>query len=122
LLWLAFAYLAAFVAAGVVLLLAGQQRLRPGDPWNGQTLAFQLERTRRAIDSSLVVRSGPLDEGAFVQWVVARRLLGRPLMFQVGPYLCDVALRLSGVDPPVWKTTNKLLVPLGPNSVFLCEP
>ena len=120
--WLAFAYLAAFVAAGVVLLLAGQQRLRPGDPWNGQTLAFQLERTRRAIDSSLVARSGPLDEGAFVQWVVARRLLGQPLMFQVGSNMCDVALRLSGVDPPVWKTTNKLLVPLGPNSVFLCEP
>lgn len=120
--WVAFVYLAVFVVVGIVILLAGQQELRPGDPWNGQNFAFQRERARQAIGSGGVVRSGTMDEGAFVQWVVARRLLDRPLMFQVGSNICDVALRLSGVDPPVWKNTNKLLVPLAPNSVFLCEP
>jgi hypothetical protein len=120
--WVAFVYLAVFVVVGIVILLAGQQELRPGDPWNGQNFAFQRERARQAIGAGGVVRSGTMDEGAFVQWVVARRLLGRPLMFQVGSNVCDLALRLSGVDPPVWKNTNKLLVPLAPNSVFLCEP
>src|SRR5262249_50471957 len=59
--WVAFVYLGVFVVVGNVVLLAGQQALRPGDPWNGQPLAFQRERARQAIGSGGVVRSGPMD-------------------------------------------------------------
>jgi hypothetical protein len=119
--WFALTYLALFAIMGIVILLAGQERLRPGDPWNGHTFTVQLERTRRAILTGGVVRSGTMDEGALVQWVIARRLLGHRLMFEVGPYFCDVTLRLSGLDPPAWTNTNKSLVPLAPNSLFMCE-
>ncbi|HKD43476.1 MAG TPA: hypothetical protein VKB87_24560 [Myxococcaceae bacterium] len=120
--WLAVAYFGAFAASGVALLLAGQQTLRPGDRWNGHTVDYQLERTRHAIASGAAVGSGPGDEGAFVEWVVARRLFHQPLTFGVGSYLCDVDFRLSGTDPPVWKHIHKPLVPLAPNSVFVCDP
>ena len=119
--WLAVAYFGAFAAAGVALLLAGQQVLRPGDPWNGHTVDYQLERTARAIASGAAVSSGSWDEGAFVKWVVARRLFHRPLTFRVGPSLCDVDLRLNGVDPPIWKRTHKQLIPLASNSEFVCD-
>ncbi len=118
--WLAIAYFVAFAGAGTALLLAGQQVLRPGDPWNGHTVGFQLDRTRRAIARGAPVPSGSWDEGAFVEWVVARRLFHHSLMFQVGPYQCDVDLRLSGTGAPVWQRTNKVLIPLASNSVFVC--
>jgi hypothetical protein len=119
--WLGLAYFGAFAASGVALLLAGQETLRPGDPWNGRTVDYQLERTRRAIASGAAVGSGPGDEGAFVEWVVARRLFRHPLTFGVGGFLCDVDFRLSGTDPPVWKRIRKAVLPLAPNSVFVCE-
>jgi|GEM_PF-7048498 len=115
------AYFGTFAAAGMALLLAGQEVLRPGDPWNGQTVEFQRERTRRAIANDSPILSAPADEAAFVEWVVARRLFGRPLIFQVGFHLCDVAVWRSGVDPPVAERTGQRLVPLSANSVFVCE-
>ena len=114
-------YFGAFAAAGVALLVAGQEVLRPGDPWNGQTVEFQIERTRRAIANNSPILSAPGDEAAFVEWVVARRLFGRPLIFQVGSHLCDVAVSLSGVNPPVGERTDQWVVPLATNSVFVCE-
>ena len=119
--WLAVTYFGAFAAAGVALLVAGQEVLRPGDPWNGQTVEFQIERTRRAIANNSPILSAPGDEAAFVEWVVARRLFGRPLIFQVGSHLCDVAVSLSGVNPPVGERTDQWVVPLAANSVFVCE-
>ncbi len=119
--WLAVAYFGAFAAAGVALLVAGQEVLRPGDPWNGHTVNFQLERTGRAVASGAPVSSGSWDEEAFVEWVVARRLFRRPLTFRVGSYLCDVDFRLPGTEAPVWKRTHKPLVPLASNSVFVCD-
>ncbi|HYR55147.1 MAG TPA: hypothetical protein VEM39_03460 [Myxococcaceae bacterium] len=119
--WLAITYFGAFAAAGIALLVAGQEVLRPNDRWNGQTVEFQLARTRRAIANNTPVLSGTLDEAAFVEWVVARRLFGRPLLFQVESHLCDVAVWLSGVNPPIEERADQLLVPLAANSVFVCE-
>jgi hypothetical protein len=118
--WLAVAYFGAFAASGVALLLAGQETLRPGDPWNGHTVDYQLEHTRRAIASGARVSSGSWDESAFVEWVVARRVFHRSLTFRVGPNLCDVDFRLNGVDLPIWKRTDEQLIPLASNSVFVC--
>ncbi len=114
------AYLTAYVAAGAALLLTQLQRpvLSPSNPWNGMTVAVQLERTRQALALGRPVPSGPGDELAYVQAVLARRVLKQELLFDLGGHVCrvDEALSAFEVKPP-----RPLSAPLANNSVFVCE-
>jgi hypothetical protein len=117
--------MAAFVASGAALLVAqwnGRWVVWPDNPWNGRPVTHEIEQTRQALALGRPVPSGPGDEAAFVESVVARRLFGKELRFDVSGSTCTVDLALSGLDAPLSVRTKARLIDLGPDSVFVCPP
>lgn len=118
---LALAYVGLYVAAGAALLVTQLSRpvLSPGNPWNGMTVAAQLDRTRGALAAGRPIPSGPGDELAYVYGVLARRIFKQELWFDLGGHRCRVDVALSGFEAP---PPRPLSAPLANNSLFVCEP
>jgi hypothetical protein len=114
-------YLALYCIAAIAILRTQLERpvLSPGNPWNGQTVAVQLQRAQAALDTGAPIRSRTGDDGAFVTSVLARRVLGRELSFQVGGRICKVDIDLTGFGRS--RNARRVVIPLGNNSIFRCK-
>lgn len=117
-----FAYLGLYAAAAFAILLTQLSRpvISPGNPWNGQTVALQLQRTRAALATGKPIPSTPGDDGAFILSVLAKRVLGKELIFAVQKQEnCKADVDLSGFGRS--HSARKIVIPLGNNSVFRCK-
>ena len=113
------AYLAVYAVLGAFPLRA-QAWLRPGDPWQGWTYQEMLRRTREALSRAPVPVLG-YDQGMFVESVIARRVLGRELTFNVRGHPCTMELGLAMYEPPLRRQPGVALLPLGSNSFLVCH-
>jgi hypothetical protein len=114
-------YLALYCAAGYAILRTQLERpvLSPANPWNGQTVAVQLQRVQAALDTGTPIPSHAGDESAFVTSVLARRVLGRKLFFQVDGRKCTVDVDISGFGRS--RRVRSMVIPLANNSIFRCK-
>ena len=116
----ALGYLAVYAVTGFAILQAELKRpvLHPVMPWNGMNVGLQLERTQADLDHGKPVRSRPGDDDALIRSILARRVLGKELSFKVNKRYCKAEIYLSGFAAP---PPDHATVPLGNNSVFVCD-
>ena len=121
---LTLAYLVAFCGGATALLLTQLREpvLHPVMPWNGMNVAYQVKLVREELARADLPGSGPGDESALTRAVVARRLFGRELWFNVYGMKCRVEIRLTGLGPPQEQPPGTRVLPLAANSVFVCPP
>jgi hypothetical protein len=120
---LTLAYLGAFCAGGAALLLTQLREpvLHPTMPWNGMSVSYQVKKVREHLARGEMPPSGPGDESALTRSVVAKRLFGRELLFNVNGLACRVEIPLTGLAPPPQVPHGTYVLPLASNTVFLCR-
>jgi hypothetical protein len=117
-------YAAYAVATGAAMLVAQLERpvLTPGHPYFGMNVAMQLERTQRALAYGAPVPSAPGDEHALALWILARRVYGKDLTFNVMGHHCRIKVRLSGFSDTARWAEVKDLPRVGENTGWQCPP
>ncbi|WP_224362461.1 hypothetical protein [Hyalangium versicolor] len=117
-------YLVAYCGVGVALLIIELREpvLHPVMPWNRMSVAYQVELVRQHLARGDVPPSGYWDESAFTRAVVAKRLFGREMRFNVYGMQCTTEIRLTGLEPPPTQLPpGTVVMTLAANTIFLCQ-